>query len=74
MQATVGGQFWSLGEALDAVDTVGQVVGLFGQHSQLSSQCPITQQERRGLGAPGLEVVFGVLNENICMKRVSLSL
>ncbi len=34
---------------------------------QLSGQRPVAEQEGRGLGAPGLEVVLGVLDEDVCM-------
>ena len=41
---------------------------------QLGGEGAVAEQEGRGLGAPGLEVVLGVLDEDICMKYVSKSL
>ena len=38
---------------------------------QLGSQSAIAEHEGRGLGAPGLKVVLGVLDEDICMNYVS---
>ena len=41
---------------------------------QLSCEGPVAEKEGGGLGAPGLEVILGVLNEDICMLYVSKSL
>ena len=37
----------------------------------LSRECSVAEQERWGLRAPGFEVVFGVLDENVCGIHVS---
>ena len=71
LEAAVGGELGALGKALDAIHAVGEVVRAFWGHLQLGRQSAIAEHEGRGLGAPGLEVVLGVLDENICMKCVS---
>ena len=66
LEAAVGGELRALGEALDAIHAIGQVIRALWDHGQLSRQSAIAEEERRGLGAPGLEVVLGVLDENVC--------
>ena len=70
-ETAVGRELRALGEAFLAVDTVGEVVGFFWEHGQLGGEGPVTEEESRRLGAPGLEVVLGVLDEDVCMKYVS---
>jgi len=66
-ETAVGGELRALGEAFRAIDAVGDVVSLFWEHGELGGEGAVAEQEGRGLGAPGLEVVLGVLDEDVCM-------
>ena len=70
-ETAVGGELRALGKAFLAVDTVREVVSLFWEHCELSGQRTVTEEKSRGLGAPGLEVVLGVLDEDVCIRYVS---
>ena len=64
-EAAVGGEVGPVGEAAEAVGPVGDVVCLLGDHGELRGEVAVAEQEGRRLRAPGLEVVLGVLDENV---------
>ena len=71
-EPAVRGQVGALREALLPVGPVGEVVGALGRHRKLRGELAVTQEERRRLRAPRLEVVLGILNKNI--QRVGVLL
>ena len=64
-EAAVRGEVGAVGELLGAVGAVGDIVSLFGEHGELRGERAVAEAEGWRLAAPGLEMVLGVLDEDV---------
>ena len=64
-EAAVRGEVGAVGEAGLAVGSVGEVIGLLRQHGELRGERAVAEEEAGRAGAPGLEIVLRVLDEDV---------